>query len=43
MLLYRRLQEGLWDELLRSSVVSGAVSYPELRVTARSEEQCRLS
>ena len=39
MLLYGQLQEGLRDKMLRSSAVSGAVSYPELCVAAKSEEQ----
>ena len=39
MLLYGQLQEGLRDEMLRSPAVSGAASYPELCVAAKSEEQ----
>ena len=39
MLLYEQLQEGIWDELLRCLAVSGAVSYPELCMAAKSEEQ----
>ena len=39
MLLYRQLQEGLRDEMLRSSAVTGAVSYSELCVAAKSVEQ----
>ena len=39
MLLYGQLQEGLRDEMLRSPAVSGAASYPELCMAAKSEEQ----
>lgn len=41
MLLYGELQEGLRDKMMKSSAVSGAVSYPELCLAAKSEEQHR--
>ena len=39
MLLYGQLQEGLRDEMMKSPAVSGALSYPELCLAAKSEEQ----
>ena len=39
MLLYRQLQEGVRDEILRSSAVSGALTYPALCLVAKNEEQ----
>ena len=38
-LLYGQLQEGLCDELMKSSAVSGALAYPELCLAAKNEEQ----
>ena len=37
--LYGQLQEGLRQELMRSSAVYGARSYPELMMAAKNEEQ----
>ena len=39
MLLYGQLQEGVRDEILRSSAVSGALTYPALCLAAKNEEQ----
>ena len=39
MLLYGQLQEGLRDEMMKSSAVSGALSYSELCVAAKNEER----
>ena len=39
MLLHGQMQEGLRDELMKSSAESGALAYPELCVAAKSEEQ----
>ena len=41
MLLYGQLQEGLRDEMMESSAVSGALGYSELCLAAKSEEQRR--
>ena len=39
MLLYGQLQEGLHHDILRSSAVSGALTYPALCLAAKNEEQ----
>ena len=41
-LLYRQLQEGLQDKLMKPPAVSGANTYKELSIAAKNEEK-RLS